>query len=71
MDTVAPETTNGKRQDDPRRIEKKPTKSGKKQSSKGNMREPTQQTGAGGDQEELKVALQDLEEQKGDWSRGG
>jgi hypothetical protein len=35
------------------------------------MREPTQQAAAAGNQEELKQALQNLEEQKGDWSKGG
>lgn len=62
MDTVAPEASNGQRENDPKPIEP---------GSKGTMREPTQQAGAGGDLEELKKALQKLEEQKGDWSKGG
>jgi hypothetical protein len=38
---------------------------------KGTLREPTQQPSAKGNQEELKKALQELEEKKGDWSKGG
>jgi hypothetical protein len=52
-------------------IEKDQPASGKKTRSKGTMREPTQQAAAATDQEELKEALQDLEEDKGDWSKGG
>jgi hypothetical protein len=38
----------------------------------GTMREPSQSPGqAQGDLEEVKQALQDLEEAKGDWSKGG
>jgi hypothetical protein len=54
-----------------KRIERNQTNSSKKPSSKGTMREPTQQAAAAGNQEELKQALQNLEEQKGDWSKGG
>jgi hypothetical protein len=47
------------------------TSAGRNPTAKGAMREPTQQAGAVGDREELKQALQDLEESKGDWSKGG
>jgi hypothetical protein len=39
--------------------------------SKGTMREPSQQAAPGSDRNDLKEALQDLEETKGDWSKGG
>jgi hypothetical protein len=40
--------------------------------AKGTMREPAQTPGGvGGDREEARQALQDLEETKGDWSKGG
>ena len=71
MAIVAPGTSNAGRQDNSRRMKKNQPDSGKKPTSKGTMREPTQQAGAAGNQEELKQALQDLEEQKGDWSKGG
>jgi len=71
MAIVAPEASKAGRQDDSERVEKNRAGSGKKPSSKGTMREPTQQAAAAGDQEELKEALQDLEEKKGDWSKGG
>ena len=39
---------------------------------KGTMREPTQKPGQNSEgQEELKKALQEVEEEKGDWSKGG
>ena len=38
---------------------------------KGLMKEPTQKAGAQGALEEVKQALHDLEEIKGDWSKGG
>jgi hypothetical protein len=71
MAIVAPGTSNAGRQEDSRRIKKNQPKAGKEPNSKGTMREPTQQAGAAGDQEELKQAFQELEEQKGDWSKGG
>jgi len=40
--------------------------------TKGAMREPSQTPGqACGEMEEVKEALHDLEESKGDWSKGG
>jgi hypothetical protein len=71
MDTVAPGTSNAGDQDDVKRTKKNEANSGAEPNSKGTMREPTQQAGAAGEMEELKEALQDLEEQKGDWSKGG
>jgi hypothetical protein len=38
---------------------------------KGSMKEPTQHSSAKNDREDLKSALQELEEKKGDWSKGG
>ncbi len=71
MDTIAQRTKGAGRQDDSKRIKKNQTNPGKESNSKGAMREPTQQAAAVGKQEELKKALQDLEEKKGDWSKGG
>jgi hypothetical protein len=71
MAIVAPGTSAAGGLDDSKRLKKNQTNSGKDPSSKGTMREPTQQAAAAGDQEELKQALQELEEQKGDWSKGG
>jgi hypothetical protein len=71
MAIVEPGTSAAECQDDPKLNKVNQTNSGKNPSSKGTMREPTQQAAAAGDQEELKQALQDLEEQKGDWSKGG
>ena len=71
MAIVAPGANKEDRQDDSERVEKKRNASGEKPSSKGTMREPNQQAAVAGDQEELKEALQDLEEKKGDWSKGG
>jgi hypothetical protein len=71
MDTVASGTSAAGLQNGAKRIKKNQTDSGKDATSKGTMREPTQQAAAVGDREELKEALQDLEETKGDWSKGG
>lgn len=71
MNIVAPGTSTAGRQDDSKRLPKNQTNPSKKPSSKGTMREPTQQAGATGKLEDLKQALQDLEETKGDWSKGG
>lgn len=71
MDIVAAGRSNAGRQAESKRTKKNRTNAGKKPDSKGTMREPTQQAGATGDLEELKVALQNLEEKKGDWSKGG
>jgi hypothetical protein len=71
MDTVVSGTSTAGRQNGAKFIKKNQTNSGTDANSKGTMRVPTQQSAAVGDQEELKVALQDLEETKGDWSRGG
>ena len=68
MNIVAQGTSNAGRQ---KRVKINQTNSGKKSNSKGTMREPTQEPAAAGDLEEVKEALQDLEEQKGDWSKGG
>jgi hypothetical protein len=67
----APEKSIADRQDDPKRINNNQTNSRAKPNSKGSMREPAQQAAAAGNQEELKQALQELEEKKGDWSKGG
>jgi hypothetical protein len=71
MNTVASGTGAAGCQNGAKRLKKNQTNSGKDAISKGTMREPTQQAAAKGDQEELKRALQNLEETKGDWSRGG
>jgi hypothetical protein len=71
MNIFAPGKTNAGRQNGSAPIKKNRTNSGKDALSKGTMREPTQQAAAVGDQEELKEALQELEENKGDWSKGG
>jgi hypothetical protein len=68
---ITPGKSNADGRDDTKRIKKNQTNSGAKPVSKGTMREPTQQAAAVGDQEELKKALQDVEERKGDWSKGG
>jgi hypothetical protein len=70
-DTIAPGTGAAGRQNGAKRIKKNQTNSGKDAVSKGAMRVPTQQAAAVGDREELKEALQNLEETKGDWSKGG
>jgi hypothetical protein len=64
-------TTNAGRNNGARRIKDNQTNPGENPTSKGTMREPSQQAAAGGDRNELKEALQDLEETKGDWSKGG
>jgi hypothetical protein len=71
MAFVTPGSSKEGRQEASEGIEKDQPASGKKTSSKGAMREPTQQAAAETDQEELKEALEDLEEDKGDWSKGG
>lgn len=71
MDIVAPRTRKAGRQADAKRLKKNQPKDVQEPGSKGTMREPTQRAGATGDQEDLKVALQDLEEKDGDWSKGG
>ena len=71
MNKVAPAKTNAGRQSGSKPIMKNQTNSGNDPVSKGTMREPTQQAAAVGDREELKEALQELEETKGDWSKGG
>jgi len=68
---IAPGISNSGSQDNPKRVKKNQTNKGTKPNSKGSMREPTQQAAAAGKQEELKQALQNLEEEKGDWSKGG
>jgi hypothetical protein len=52
-------------------IKENQTNPGQDPTFKGTMREPSQQAAAEGDREDLKEALQDLEETKGDWSKGG
>jgi hypothetical protein len=64
-------TTNAGGQKGARRIKKNQTNPGQDPTSKGTMREPSQWAAVVGDREELKEALQDLEETKGDWSKGG
>jgi hypothetical protein len=71
MDTVASGTKVAGRQNGPKQTKKNQTNSGNDAVSKGTMRVPTQQAAAVGDREELKEALQNLEETKGDWSKGG
>jgi hypothetical protein len=71
MEIVAPETSNRARQSESERINVQQAHFGKNPSSKGSMREPTQRAAAAGNREELKQALHDLEERKGDWSKGG
>jgi hypothetical protein len=63
--------TKAGRQKGARRIKDKQANPGEYPTSKGTMREPSQQAAAVGDRQELKEALQDLEETKGDWSKGG
>lgn len=70
MDTVAPKTNKAGRRDGSKAVRNQP-KSDEKPISKGTMREPTQQPAAAGKLEDLKQALQTLEEEKGDWSKGG
>jgi hypothetical protein len=64
-------TTHAGRQQRARRIKENQPNPGENPTSKGTMREPSQQAAPVGDGEELKEALQDLEETKGDWSKGG
>ena len=64
-------TTKAGRKQGARRIKDNQTNPGENPTSKGTMREPNQQATAVGDREDLKEALQDLEETKGDWSKGG
>jgi hypothetical protein len=71
MDTVTPETTKGEPQTSSKSIKKNQTNSGKKPTSKGTMREPAQQAAPAGPLQDVKEALQEVEESKGDWSKGG
>ena len=64
-------TTNAGRKQGARRIKENQPHPAENPTSKGTMREPRQQVAPVGDGEELKEALQDLEETKGDWSKGG
>ncbi|MFL5244335.1 MAG: hypothetical protein ACJ8FY_19725 [Gemmataceae bacterium] len=71
MDTVTPETTKGEPQNNAKSIKKNNTTTGKKPTSKGTMREPPQQAAPAGPLQDAKEALQEVEETKGDWSKGG
>jgi hypothetical protein len=64
-------TTKAGRKKGAKRIEENQKEPDLNPTAKGTMREPSQQAAPGGDGNELKEALQDLEETKGDWSKGG
>ena len=68
MDTGTKAATTPESEADAQRLKTSADASG----GKGTMREPTQKPGQIPEgQEELKRALQEVEEEKGDWSKGG